>query len=87
MDCDRAQIPLRLMVVEGDGEVVEKGEHRVLVAPQPIEQVAHGTLYAAPAPLEAPRVSSAPERRDPRWRQLSVRMYRRRLSPLRIGGQ
>ncbi len=38
-----------LIVVEGNGEVVEEQECLVFIGPQPVEQVAHGALPAPPA--------------------------------------
>jgi site-specific DNA recombinase len=45
-----AQIAFCLVVVEGDGEVIEEGEHRILVEQQPFEQVA-GRRLLDPAAL------------------------------------
>src|SRR5258706_4020594 len=44
LDLDRAQVALRLIVIERDGEVVQEGECLVFVGPEAIEQVADRTL-------------------------------------------
>src|SRR5262249_14190885 len=46
-DLEHAQVLLGLVVVEGDGAVVEEGEHRRLVHPEALEQVAWGGLLGA----------------------------------------
>jgi hypothetical protein len=43
-----AQFLLGLIVVEGDGEVVEEGQHLVLPEPQAFQPVARGRLLEAP---------------------------------------
>jgi hypothetical protein len=49
LDFDRARVPLRLIIVEGHGEVVEKREDLMFVGPQPVEQVTYRALFAASA--------------------------------------
>jgi len=44
LDLEPAQIPFRLVVVEGDAQVVEEGEHLLLPQQEPFEQVARGRL-------------------------------------------
>src|SRR5262249_9139418 len=46
-DLDHAQALLGLVVVKGDGAVGEEGEHRRLVHPEALEQVAWGGLLGA----------------------------------------
>jgi len=49
LDLEHAQVLLGLVVVEGDGEVVQEGQHRVLAYPQAIEQAAWGRLLQTSA--------------------------------------
>src|SRR5262245_50496151 len=44
LDLEPAQIPLGLIVIEGDGQVGEEGQHLVLPQEQPFEQVTRGGL-------------------------------------------
>ncbi len=44
MHLEHAYVALGLVVVEGDGQVVEKGEDLVLAEPQTFEEVAGGGL-------------------------------------------
>src|SRR5689334_25190782 len=48
---DHAQVAFGLVVVEGNGEVIEEGQHLVLIEPEPIQQIARGRLLA---PTSAP---------------------------------
>src|SRR5690349_3823905 len=41
---------LRLIVVEGDRQVVEEGQHRLLAQQQSFNEVTGGRLLSAPAP-------------------------------------
>jgi hypothetical protein len=45
LDLEHPQIPLRLVVVKGNGEVVQKGEDLILPQPEPFEQVARRRLF------------------------------------------
>src|SRR5258708_27939745 len=48
------QIALGLVVVEGDGQVREEGEHLVLAQPQALQEIARGRLLDASALAGAP---------------------------------
>src|SRR5260221_5239294 len=50
LDFDHAQVPLRLIVVEGHGEVLEEQERLMFIHPEPVEQVAGRALLTPPAP-------------------------------------
>src|SRR5262245_14518441 len=55
LDLDHAQVPFRLVIVEGHSEVVEEAQRLVLVGPEAVEEVTHRTLFA-------PAASSWPDR-------------------------
>ena len=46
---DHAQIALRQIVIKIHAEVFQEAQDRLLVFAQPIQQIAGGTLFAAPA--------------------------------------
>ena len=49
MDFDHAQIALRLMVVEGHGEILKEHDDFVFVGPESAEQAAYRALLAPSA--------------------------------------
>src|SRR5258708_20631972 len=60
LNLEPAQIPLRLVVVEGNRQVVEEGQHRRLVEQEASKQVAGGRLRQASA---LPRPAGGSRRR------------------------
>jgi hypothetical protein len=50
-----AQIALGLVVVEGDGEVLEEGQDRLVTESEPFAQIARWGLPEPPALARAPR--------------------------------
>ena len=44
LDLESAQIAFRLIVIEGDGQVIEEGERLLLLEQEPFEEVARGRL-------------------------------------------
>ena len=49
LDFERAQIPFGLVVVEGDGQIIEEGQHRLVSQEQSRQQVARRRLPEPPA--------------------------------------
>ncbi len=48
LDLHHPQIALREAIVERHGEVVQEGQHRLLMLGKPIEQIASRRLFAPP---------------------------------------
>src|SRR5262249_19111264 len=48
LDCEHAQIPLSLVVVERDGQIAEEGEHGLLSHPESFEEVTRWSLLDPP---------------------------------------
>jgi hypothetical protein len=56
LDLEHAQVALRLIVLEGDGQITEEGEHGFLSQPESFQEVAGwGLLDPATSPLVARR--------------------------------
>src|SRR5579885_2078206 len=51
LDFEHANIALSLRVVERHTQIVQKGQDRILMPGQPVEQIASGALFASSAPL------------------------------------
>ncbi len=48
LDLEHPQVTLRLVLIEGDGQVVEEGEHLLLAQPQALQEILRRRLLAAP---------------------------------------
>src|SRR5260221_9587522 len=54
LDFEHAQILLGLIIVEGDRQVVQEGQHLLVPQAQPLEQIARGRLLdSSPLPRRA----------------------------------
>ena len=51
---DHAQIALRQIVIKIHAQILQEGQHRLLVFAQAIQQIAGGTLFASPSSTRRP---------------------------------